>query len=696
MNAGSKIILSLVLIAAAAFGAWFFLFADGTSDAPGQQPRVQAPAIQDEPASDSIQARTAEAGSRGNSPAGAQRQPLRAEVRAEDGADYEQGITGQLVDDRGAPIADAEVFLLEGMGGNIFEAMIQKSQGIVKPPIAQTVSDQNGLFRLGLREIEQGKTFELRAIGTVHADASRPNLTLFPGKWWDAGRITMPRGILITGRVTDQRTGAPIADAQVYLEGQNQQMQLGTTPGREQGITVRTDAAGEYRIENAADGIHNLGAVGADYAQVEKPNVRIQASEDNRFDFELPPGMGLAGVVTDATGTPVGGARIAAHAISAKTPLTRETRSLDDGTFELIGLVEGPYQLNVTAQGYVATIEPAVQAGTTDTQIVLETQGRVRVRVVAANGREINQFNLTLKSWIPAQQSVGNIPAFKTMLVRPRDLDAQGYYELSGLNPSTPNQYKLEIDHGRYAKNYSEPFEIVAGSNEPTALTVTLSDGGRVAGQVVDENGQPLGGVAVSTLPNSYVDNEFVRGFLGPMIPFEVSRAHAKTDGDGRFELERLYPSTYQLVFDHPEHFKLYEKDFEVLDGQVTDAGVIGMQRGTLLFGTVRVDGIPTAQVKVNVATKVDPDDPPASPFSATAITNDQGEWVIPNRLPPGTYTAQAGRQAGPQSFFTTVLDFRQTQQEFTVSAGMPQKEIQFQIQSSPPTPVNPDPNGGR
>ncbi len=689
MNSGSKILLVLALLAVAATGAYFFLFADSDSPGPNAPPRPGTTA--EDQGDPEVVTRIATEPSTRAATRPDDRQPLRAEVRGDDGTSFDQGITGQLVDENGAPVPDAEVYLFEGVGANIFAAMIERQEGVVKPPLAQTVSDGNGLFRLGVREVEQGKTFELRAIGTLHADASRPNLTLFPGKWWDAGRVTMPRGILVTGRVTDQRNGAPIADAQVFLNGQSQQMLLGNTPGREQGITVRTDAAGQYRIENASAGVHTIGAVGVDYAQVEKPNVNIQGNQENAFDFELPPGMAIAGVVTDSAGIPVGGARIAAHAISAKTPLSRETRSLGDGTFELIGLVEGPYQLNVTAQGYVAAKEPAVQAGTLDTQIVMETQGRVRVRVVAANGREINQFNLTLKNWIPTQESVGNIPSFKTILVRPRDLDPQGYYELSGLNPSAPNQYKLEIDHGRYAKNYSEPFDVVAGSNEPVTLTVTLSDGGRIAGQVVDENGQPLGGVTVSTLPNTYQDNALAEMFR-VLIPFEVSRAHAKTGADGRFELERLYPAMYQLQFDHPEHFKLYEKDYEVLDGQVTDGGVIRMQRGTLLFGTVRVDGIPTAQVKVNVATKADPDNPPATPFSATAITNDQGEWVVPNRLPPGVYTAQAGRQAGPQHFFTTVLDFKQTQTDFTIHAGQAQLELPFQITSSPTTPQNTNP----
>ena len=672
----AKPLLIVAVLAVAIAGVWFALGSGQNQSAPLQQnaPIDSAPADPDP-----VEPQVAERTTRTETPSDATPRRQAVGTAAADGSGYDQGLEGRLVDEYGRPVPGAEVFLFEGAGASIFTQMMQAQQGIVKPPLAQAVSDPTGHFRLGVREIEPGQMFELRAFGEQHGDVTRPNLTLFDGKWWDAGDIAMPTGLAVFGRVVDSTTGRPIADATVYVKPANQTLVVSPTPGRERGIETRTDPTGHYRIENAGSGIYTVGAVAPGYAQDELANVHIKADTDNRFDFELSTGVSIEGVVTDPEGQPIPGAKIVAHAISSKKPLTVETRTDDAGRFALIGLIEGPYQLMLNAAGFVASEEKPILAPAQQEQYVMERQGKVRVRVIASNNRQIRNYNLFVKGYVVAQETISNLPHIPKHEVDARDLDDEGYYTVSGLDPD--KQYKVEVFSKGYAKAFSEPFEIVRGG-PPPAVTVRLTDGGVITGTVLGESGEPLRGVVVKTLPNDFQDNALMAMF-GPMIPYKITRMQVRTNAQGEFRLQKLMPETYQLQFSHDDHYTVSVQDNVVEEGQTLQLGQVQMRRGALLTGSAIVDGQPAAQVKVTVTSKVEPGSKQGATFSATTVTDADGRFTLPKRLPPGMYMAQAGRQGGA-NIFLAVLDYKQTQTEFQITPGMTQHQLTFTIVSSP------------
>ncbi len=97
------------------------------------------------------------------------------------------------------------------------------------------------------------------------------------------------------------------------------------------------------------------------------------------------------------------------------------------------------------------------------------------------------------------------------------------------------------------------------------------------------------------------------------------------------------------------------------------------------LLGSVMVDGAPSGQIKVQVSAVQEEGAEKPNLFSATAVSDQEGRFVVPKRLPPGRYTVSAGRQANP---FQMVVDYQQTKQEFTVGAGQAEHEVHFRIQT--------------
>ena len=108
------------------------------------------------------------------------------------------------------------------------------------------------------------------------------------------------------------------------------------------------------------------------------------------------------------------------------------------------------------------------------------------------------------------------------------------------------------------------------------------------------------------------------------------------------------------------------------------------MIQGTLIIGTTTVDGVPAGQVKVLVQVRPEPAGQPGNPsvaaFNAESVSDSQGRYTIPRRLPPGNYQVQATRQ--PENPFGIIIDYEKTRRTFTVLAGQPQMRVDVNVPS--------------
>jgi protocatechuate 3,4-dioxygenase beta subunit len=649
MNAASKSLLALIVLVLAALG--FYLLGTGDTPEPGPSEETHTQPVVErapDPTTEAVPTQPAVA-------------PLtRTEIEDRKPAEFPQGFRGQVVDPAGAPVAGAAIYVVEGVGTNIFQIMQWQAKGIVLPPLARGKTDAAGSFALGVDLVDETKAFELRVVTEHFVEGKVPGLHLVAGKWYEFPEpIQLKRGAVLQGRVTIAGSGGlPVPDAEVTLKPASGLPDVTPTPGRELGIPIRADASGAYRIDNAPPGIAHVAAVAPGFARHEQQNVQIHENSTNDVHFELSSGLSIAGIVTDAAGSPIHNVKLSAIAISSKTPSTAETRSQGDGRFEILGLLEGPYIVKWAALGFIGDEVKPIQAGDKEVKVVVEKQGSARIQVFDKNNRVLTRFGLTLKTYFEGQQHYGltDIPTVQART------DRDGVATVEGVNPGS---YVFQVEAPAHAMAYSDPFQVVLGVEAPLVI-VRLDEGGILEGLVQGPNGAPASGVAVATIPNEYDENPFTRMFEG-MMPVKITRRTVQTDGQGRYRITLLNPGAYQIKFTHPEFFDVFQKGHQVQAGQTTTVPTVAMKTGTVVEGLVLVDGKPGGQVKVTISPLTDPTVPQTtSGFHCEVFSDAEGKWVMPKRVPPGRYQVVGMRQIAENPLLS-LLDVMKSKQEVEI-----------------------------
>lgn len=666
MNTVVKLLIAVILLGVGGFVAYTSLGNDSGSPQPVNLPGQGDPVVP-APGSNEPGPAPITSGNDVGTETPSNDAPIREEVTPgsmNDALKFAQGVRGRVIDDLGTPVVGAQISLRSKVDGGIFVQAIRKTQGLGNAPIASAVTDQDGSFAIGLRTVPD-KAQELWVTSPRTVDFTIASLELTAGEWEDVKDVKVTRGCTLFGQITAEETGVPLVGALV-LATSGGLPTMGAAPGREDGIPATTDANGMYRFDSLNPGFVTVAAEAEGHARITVQQVSVTVEAATEQNLALPVGRKIEGWVTDATGNGVGGAQIAAISLSTKTPMTLEIRADERGFFVLENLVDAPFQLTAKAAGFRdGTLSP-IQAGETEQQIVLEKQGGARVRVRASNGKAINAFHVSVLRHFKQNDSLGAAHDIPPRAVQRRDLDSDGAFTFTGMNPG---DYAFEINTGGYAKTRSDVFTI-APNTEPALIDVTMKNGGKIVGQVFAPDGSPLQGVQVSTLPPKFVEVPFLRD-LQHLMTTEISRATVKTNEEGRYVLSQLAPANYKLKFTHADAFDAFVNDVVVADEQTTQCEPVKLAPGTLVYGTILVDGQPGVGVKVSISAtpkQAEPGKPPVAiatiGFAEEAVTDAEGKYRFKRRVPPGDYTLRAGRQGG--NIFAAMVDFQKTEQKVT------------------------------
>ena len=269
-------------------------------------------------------------------------------------------------------------------------------------------------------------------------------------------------------------------------------------------------------------------------------------------------------IVAASDGRPLARMIISAELVDKSRPATAAS-SDEDGVVTLSGLTTGIYKLTVSGDGYVdQTVSQTVRVVPSDEPIILEQDIEMVGNPASIKGLTSGGDPAPI-STVEARLLINEVPSSEVITATS---DATGLFAIENL-PS-PGRYRLTFTAVGF--DQIQLFQEVAAGETVTMPTVKLQAGpGSVTGIVVDQNGIPLGGAAITATAGSDV--------IATVTPTSGAEV-------GKFVLSELRtPATY-LVQISLEGYGTQTQTIKVGPGEsVVLATSIVMSKGT---GVVR------------------------------------------------------------------------------------------------------------
>jgi hypothetical protein len=337
-------------------------------------------------------------------------------------------------------------------------------------------------------------------------------------------------------------------------------------------------------------------------------------------------GLAIEGRVVDAAGDPVLGGLIQVMGpkvnSSTPAPAVRGVRIGRDGTFRAPGLATGTYDLNATPRtadgGDASPVRAAdVQAGSLDVVLRTEAGQVIAGRLLLEDGKPLPQGPGSVQ--VRWKNDLGGLSWQELGMMWAAD----GSFRTSALEPGRLYDVVVTQIPGRLGT-------AVRGVKPGTTdLVVTVRDGGRISGRVVDASGAPVpAGVGVSA-------NSEARPTWPPTPGQHV---YTTTDSEGRFTLAGLADTNYELFAGgNPSDFIQTQVATRFAPGST---GVeIRVECGATIAGRL-VDA-------KGVALKGGVFEVRGQDVSEVAAIDDQGRFAV-RGLKPGTY--RVSTRIGPRN----------------------------------------------
>jgi RNA polymerase sigma-70 factor (ECF subfamily) len=424
-------------------------------------------------------------------------------------------LSGRVMDARGLAVEGADVQAL--FAGQWF--------GFDDMRVRSATSDAEGRFVLP--HLPPGSVV-LHAWKSGQLDSEKLELTVVENRIHDAIELQLAEGASLAGRVRWE-DGSPAPDALVRAEFDPAYRAGDSSLNARRGArgSARSDEHGHFAIEGLGRGPFAV--------RVETPTHAARRDDvaPGTLDLELVlrPPLGLPGRVVAAGGDAV--QRFGVHAVRivrgalGDMGMRREHRLFHDpdGRFLFEDLIEGDWEVYAEAPGLV-TIRPVrvrLPAPESDpVVIVMDRAASIEGRVLHADGRPARGARLHVESALPpwfGELAPGREP--------PRAAcDDAGAFRLAGLTAGATVVYADADDAGRSA---SEELVLATGENRG-GLLLTLTQGARLTGEVLDGQGGPAAGDVIY-LQEAEGDVRF-----------------GSADQEGRFAFEHLEPGSWNVT----------------------------------------------------------------------------------------------------------------------------------------------------
>ncbi|MCG3135378.1 MAG: hypothetical protein HMLKMBBP_03012 [Planctomycetes bacterium] len=442
----------------------------------------------------------------------------------------------------GAPTENVEVKL--AAGGKIRGSVRHRDGGSIEGAIVRWVAGQydpdGGWTTTQFQGAEahpvsaEGK-FEIDGVPegqiTVRADAdgllpgTNNQVKVTPGQETAGIDLVLLPSFELRGRVEDQ-SGQPVADARISanFQGSPQARRWGFAPGLGGQPTAQSAADGTFVIRGLAEGNYGVWAWAQGFAS---SNSAQTATGSADIVLQLVRGKSISGIVKDQDGKPVAGIPVNPVWVGGATRPQGYwgggmVYSGPDGTFEIQGLVEGTYNLQVSAAWQWARdvnvedmTENAVSTGRTDVVLTVRPGQTVSGRLVDRDEKPVRS------GWVYAQIEGGNDWSGQRWV----QVSADGTFRISGLRGGA---YTLTA----WGSFRAEPMRGVGAGTQD--VVIRTQPGWSISGQVFDEKGLSA---------DSWFNVQMRRPGTQQWQDFNVAQP-----GDGRFIVTGLDEGAWDLL----------------------------------------------------------------------------------------------------------------------------------------------------
>ncbi len=510
-------------------------------------------------------------------------------------------VSGQVVDTDGRPVSGARMW-----SGNSSGERRRESN-----------SDRLGNFNFNTVR-EAGEVFvRVEAIGFGRITAGPFDV---PEEGTNDLVVELPHGAFVAGNVRIDGKSLPgltyVWSSPSDPESELAQMGTGMT------YTYTGSRQGTYLLAFLSPGTYDLsvqppgGSTGPVLATVKVREGQLIENFSINYDTS---GFELSGIVTDRDGQPVGGADIAAKGQQGSS---LRAQSSGDGSFSFVGLGDELYGIEATHGKHSRVQLEGVAAGNDNLRLVMPNHGSVSGQVRSAvTGDNLQRFRIArfagLLDDIPAQISDGRTISGES-----------GEFRLGDVEIGDTTLIILAEDHAPALVLIPD----VREERESNAGRITLRAAAVLKGVVTDVEGNSVQGAFIHRPTVSY-------GYQGG------TQSLAKTDVNGRFEIETLQEGEQSLAISHAEYAP---QDFAAVlrFGDETEVSLV-VHGGASLTGIVYANNSPMRGAMLtlqrpdgligNQSTQSDAngqylfDKIPAGDYTITAYIPDDQDRVIPS-----------------------------------------------------------------
>jgi hypothetical protein len=418
-------------------------------------------------------------------------------------------IRGRVQTEEGEPVAGVSVFAQAG-------ASRQLPQG---------TSDDSGKFEI--TGLSPG-IYRLRGSGEGWLGEHAETVLLDLAEIAEGVVLVVRPAATIRGKLVDN-AGKPCAEGHVQLGPRREDYSLPV-------LNAVANLEGEASFEAVPPGTYQLaaGCFGYDPQFVQMLEVKDQDLSNLEWRFDR--GLEIAGTVVDRSGSPLLGVTLDIKEAQGRANPTSFTTD-EKGAFTFRGLRPGSYELQAPEFAKPVGVELSERADATHLRLVAETVGRIRVRVVDAQGQPID--GLAVYAMLPRA-----VPS------NPGQALGRGLYEVG---PLEEGSYATYVDDGvnPLVRIGGPASQLAVRAGATTQADVTLGRReGKIAGVVRDDSGAPVPNVWVQALPSSVAQD--VKTEMRQMQSNEPPKRSLSND-DGTFELTGLVDKgTFDVVAERP------------------------------------------------------------------------------------------------------------------------------------------------